>query len=258
MDKIKVAVHDGTFHADEVVAIAMLKLAGFTPTVVRSRDPEELNKADLRVDVGGRYDLTTGDLDHHHDEKLPASCILMQNFLRSLGEDNPAWVHLSHLDRLLSEVSAYDCGTAPRTDAFTFSNVISGFNRPTRPASEQMTAFNHAVDVAVAVLKNLIVQGEERDYYIEVANAAKNATGKSGRIVPILKCGVPYNMIRGEVMKATDGFFIQPALSPATDWQVVSLGDEKLTKETCPGAKFVHNAGFLAVYADLETLLFDL
>jgi uncharacterized UPF0160 family protein len=60
-----VATHDGSFHADEVFAIAALGLLGDPLEVIRTRDAATLAKADLRIDVGFRDDPSTGDFDHH-------------------------------------------------------------------------------------------------------------------------------------------------------------------------------------------------
>jgi len=60
-----IATHNGSFHADEVFAIAALGLLGEPVEVVRTRDPDVLAQADLRVDVGFRDDASTGDFDHH-------------------------------------------------------------------------------------------------------------------------------------------------------------------------------------------------
>jgi uncharacterized UPF0160 family protein len=62
---MRVATHDGSFHADEVFAIAALGLLEEPLEVVRTRDPETLAEADLRIDVGFRDDPSTGDFDHH-------------------------------------------------------------------------------------------------------------------------------------------------------------------------------------------------
>lgn len=60
-----IATHDGSFHADEVFAIATLTLLHDDVSVVRTRDPEALAAADVRVDVGFRDDPAMGDFDHH-------------------------------------------------------------------------------------------------------------------------------------------------------------------------------------------------
>lgn len=60
-----VATHNGSFHADEVFAIAALCLLGEPVEVVRTRERDALAQADVRVDVGFRDDASTGDFDHH-------------------------------------------------------------------------------------------------------------------------------------------------------------------------------------------------
>jgi len=66
-----VATHPGNFHADDVFAVAALRLAaagdgdGGAVEVVRTRDEAVHAAADVRVDVGGRSDAATGDFDHH-------------------------------------------------------------------------------------------------------------------------------------------------------------------------------------------------
>ncbi len=60
-----IATHDGSFHADEVFAVAALGLLGDPIEVVRTRERDALAHADVRVDVGFRDDPSTGDFDHH-------------------------------------------------------------------------------------------------------------------------------------------------------------------------------------------------
>jgi len=62
---MEVATHPGNFHADDVFAVAALELVHGPLDVVRTRDRERQAAADLRVDVGGRSDPSTGDFDHH-------------------------------------------------------------------------------------------------------------------------------------------------------------------------------------------------
>jgi uncharacterized UPF0160 family protein len=62
---MRAATHPGGFHADDVFAIAVLRLVHPDLEIVRSRDPEVLAAADFRVDVGGRDDAASGDFDHH-------------------------------------------------------------------------------------------------------------------------------------------------------------------------------------------------
>jgi uncharacterized UPF0160 family protein len=64
---MRVATHPGNFHADDVFAVAALRLAHGDDAVevVRTRDADVQAAADVRVDVGGADNAQTGDFDHH-------------------------------------------------------------------------------------------------------------------------------------------------------------------------------------------------
>ena len=62
---MRVATHPGNFHADDVLAVAVLGLAEGPLEIVRTRDAAAQAAADARVDVGGRSDPASGDFDHH-------------------------------------------------------------------------------------------------------------------------------------------------------------------------------------------------
>lgn len=62
---IRVAVHNGIFHADDAFAVAALRRIHNQVEVVRTRDPEILASCDLRVDVGGEYNPAALTYDHH-------------------------------------------------------------------------------------------------------------------------------------------------------------------------------------------------
>ncbi|KAB8611411.1 hypothetical protein FH972_025916 [Carpinus fangiana] len=65
-----IGTHSGHFHADEALAVHMLRLL---PTysgspLVRTRDPEILKTCHTVVDVGGQYDASANRFDHHQRE----------------------------------------------------------------------------------------------------------------------------------------------------------------------------------------------
>lgn len=64
---VKIGTHNGQFHCDEVLACFMLKqLPEYKESpIVRSRDPAELEKCHIVVDVGGVYDVSKNRFDHH-------------------------------------------------------------------------------------------------------------------------------------------------------------------------------------------------
>ena len=66
---VLVCVHDNIFHADEIMAVALLRLAAAPAQVVtiRSRDPNDWARADFVIDTGRQYDGVKF-FDHHQTE----------------------------------------------------------------------------------------------------------------------------------------------------------------------------------------------
>lgn len=60
-----IATHDGPFHADDVLGVAILSALHRPSHVIRTRDPVRLETADFAVDVGGIWDPVRGRFDHH-------------------------------------------------------------------------------------------------------------------------------------------------------------------------------------------------
>lgn len=62
-----IGTHNGHFHADEALAVFLLRLLPeYTSSpLLRTRNPEELAKCHTVVDVGGEYDASTNRFDHH-------------------------------------------------------------------------------------------------------------------------------------------------------------------------------------------------
>lgn len=88
-----IGTHSGTFHADEALAVSLLKsLDRFkSARVVRTRDPSVLETCDIVVDVGGEYDPARHRYDHHqrgfeetystnHRTKLSSAGLIYKHF----------------------------------------------------------------------------------------------------------------------------------------------------------------------------------
>lgn len=61
--KVLIATHDGSFHADETLACAIISYIYERSEVIRSRDPHVLETADIIIDVSGIND--DKHFDHH-------------------------------------------------------------------------------------------------------------------------------------------------------------------------------------------------
>jgi uncharacterized UPF0160 family protein len=158
-----IATHDGSFHADEVFAIAALRLLGDPVEVVRTRDRDAQAQADVRVDVGFRHDAGSGDFDHHQRDFDAARA----NGARVCGGDQEVADAVD--DTLVQSVDANDTGqqlTRSLIDGarpMTVSGIIGGFNArwdETLSSEEERRRF----DAAVAVAGDILVR--------EVAGAA--------------------------------------------------------------------------------------
>jgi len=67
---LQVATHNGTFHADDVFAFAVLKAAtNGQLELTRSRDDALFAAADVLFDVGGVCDPSRHRYDHHMRDK---------------------------------------------------------------------------------------------------------------------------------------------------------------------------------------------
>lgn len=167
-----VATHPGGFHADDVFAIAVLRLVHGEIEVVRSRDPEALAGADARVDVGGRDDPAGGDYDHHqkggagerpNGVRYASFGLVWRQFGERLAGSPEAAAGIDA--RLVMGVDANDTGQTiaePLIEdvrALTVSGVVAALNpvwdEDLTPAQEN-ERFHEAVAWAQAILEREI------------------------------------------------------------------------------------------------------
>jgi uncharacterized UPF0160 family protein len=172
-----IATHDGSFHADEVFAVAALGLLGDTVDVVRTRDRDTIERADMRVDVGFRDDPATGDFDHHQRDfastrdngvRYASFGLVWREFgARVCGGDQEVADAVDQT--LVQAVDANDTGqrlTQSLIDGvrpMTVNAIIGGFNArwdETLTPEQERERF----DAAVALARDILVR--------EVASAA--------------------------------------------------------------------------------------
>ena len=168
---MRIATHDGSFHADEVFAVGALGLLGEPIEVVRTRDREALAAADLRIDVGFRDDPDGGDFDHHQRDfererpngiRYAAFGLVWRRFgTRICGGDGDVAELVDAT--LVAPVDANDTGqqlTRPLVDGvrpMSINAIIGGFNarwdETLTPAQER-----ERFDAAVALARDILVR----------------------------------------------------------------------------------------------------
>lgn len=99
---VSIGTHNGHFHADEALAVYMLRLlpAYQNSQLVRTRDPALLETCHTVVDVGGEYDASVNRYDHHQrtfdttfpnrPTKLSSAGLVYLHFGKAIIAQHPA------------------------------------------------------------------------------------------------------------------------------------------------------------------------
>lgn len=153
--------HDGTFHADEVTACALLMLFDLIDEdkIIRTRDLHLLNACEYVCDVGGIYDPKQKLFDHHQaDYQGPLSSAgMVLKFLVTSGK-----IKINEYDffnnTIIMGIDAHDNGRDPLIPGYcSFSHVISNFTPIHYDCSpeEQHQAFHAALKFTFGHLTRL-------------------------------------------------------------------------------------------------------
>ncbi len=270
--------HDGTFHADEVTACALLEVFDKIDRdkIVRSRSPSVLEKCEYVCDVGGIYDPGLKRFDHHQldyqGDLSSAGMVLL--YLKDQGViDEKIYDFLNR--SLIGGVDAHDTGRVIfEPGVCTFSQVISNFVPPDYEVSseEMQKAFFEALDFAFGHLKRLVA----RYHYIEECREAVTRAMQTGGKLLIFDKAMPWMdvffdnggehhpalfvimpsgshwKLRGIPPNPQDRMKVRKPL-PA-EW--AGLMDGELKKVTgIPGAIFCHKGRFISVWETKEDAL---
>lgn len=120
LEMLQICTHSGPFHADEALAVYMLRLLPKfkDAKVVRSRNPEDWEASDIVVDVSAKYDGIKF-FDHHqreffetfngdYDTKLSSAGLVYKHFGRdiiaAIITESGATPNEDHLDILYDKV----------------------------------------------------------------------------------------------------------------------------------------------------------
>jgi uncharacterized UPF0160 family protein len=202
-----IGTHDGTPHADDIFAVAIILLVDPNFNVIRTRDKQLLQKADIRVDVGMKYEPPL-DFDHHMpdfdiarpDGRPYASAGLVgRHFWTKLIEERRIYERLD--DKLLSSIDAVDCGVDTYTPispyrVFDIQSYFAGYipsaatlTGKTKPEIDAILyrSFMECVDEAKEILNREI---QKARYWVmdqELVSRAIDAARHTDPRVIILK-----------------------------------------------------------------------
>ncbi len=173
-----IGIHDGTFHADEVTACALLVVYDQVDVdkIIRTRDPEKLADCEFICDVGGIYDPKQKLFDHHqasYQGELSGAGMVLKYLHENNVLSNEEFRHFNQ--SLILGVDAHDNGRSKQElGVCTFSHVIANYNPIHYDASpeELDAAFMQALEFAAGHLRRF---HERYLYHISCRKEVKEA-----------------------------------------------------------------------------------
>lgn len=259
---LNVAVHNGVFHSDDVFSVALLrrltKECGTTLNVVRTRDAKELEKADMRVDVGGKYNEATLDFDHHQNDpellqpegiKYAAIGLLSKWCLK------PEFLVLFR-EKYLLGLEHQDNTGKPHPQYSSIGFMVQPFVPAYGEKPDFDAHFEAAVEVAEIVLDRCIktVEGQlqsEADFPSTVEESLND-----GKVV-VLKHWLPithslHPELAFTIVPVPAGYSIVGINGHLLKQDVWGLNGEQIKQACGYDGVFVHKGGFTATMKTLE------
>lgn len=274
-----VATHSGPFHADDVMAFALIQaFVDSAASVIRTRDADRIDGADLVIDVGGIFDPNTLRFDHHQAtyEGSRSSAGMVLDWLEESGSVSEALASMLRTGGI-DYVDDVDNGrVAPVQSVPCFAKLVEAFNQPATNFDEFDRAFLQAVKMArgwIEGVRSEQIKLVEAESEVHEAMARAEATGSNLlEFSRYLRWKGPYFANGGEshptefaIFPGTDGSFRVVAIPPKLgdfsqkrslpeEW--AGLMDEVLSEVVgLPGCRFCHKNRFIAVFDDRDTAM---
>lgn len=282
---IRIITHSGTFHVDELMAVASLEILfdGKPYEVVRTRDPEVIKTGDYVVDVGGIYDPETNRFDHHqyggagtrNDVPYSSFGLVWKHYGEAICGSKEVAIGIER--RLVYPIDLADNGietyTPIRPDIHPYllhSLVVA--HRPTWKEGEMHdVCFMEMVPLMRRLLeREIIVERDKLEGAFLVREAYQSMDDK--RIV-VLPGQYPW---QEEITQYKEPLYIVKPKNQGANWEVECVRndvrsfanrktlpeawrgkfDEDLARVSgVPDAVFCHNTGFVAVAKTKEGAL---
>ena len=283
--KKTIVIHDGKFHADDLFAVATLRLVlDHKCTVIRTRDEKKIADADYVADVGAINDQDKNRFDHHmtegagfHANGIPYASfgLVWKKFGVQLAGSAEIAARIE--EKLVSSIDADDNGVSlvtPKGDVvpYGFQSFLYTY-RPTWREDPSMydTSFMELLPVAERIImREIAIARDTLMAKDAVEKAYQNAEDK--RII-VLDANYPF---QETLIQYPEPLYIVSQRPGDTKWKAeaihekmygfdcrkqfpeswAGLRDAELEKVTgVQGAVFCHRARFLAVAETKEGAL---
>ena len=146
---LNIATHNKIFHADEVTAVALLKIFTDDEIVVHriDHDSEDFSEYDMVIDISKQFDGKKY-FDHHQNKGGKSSAGLIWEYL-GVEEDYPK------ISKLIRLVDDNDVGIQ-KAKPFEYSNLLKCYNHSNIHGDEQNRQFDKAVNFAKTILISMV------------------------------------------------------------------------------------------------------
>ncbi len=259
MKKItKIVTHDGSFHTDDIFAVATLSVLledrkeAFE--IIRTRDEDIIKTGDYIVDVGGIYDEELNKFDHHQTGGAGKreNGLLYSSFglvWKKFGIKIAGGTETAKIieNKLVVPVDANDNGidlvknNIPDVFEYTLQDVFAIFSPTALEDEEKDKQFIKALVWAKEILKREIKRATDQ---IEITKIIKDFYKKAGdkRLIVIDKPRVSRFNIWDALQDFPEPLFA--VYGDKEDWSVVSIRKEKNS--------FSNRKGFPSAWAGLR------
>ncbi|XP_027805654.1 MYG1 exonuclease isoform X3 [Marmota flaviventris] len=263
----RIGTHNGTFHCDEALACALLRLLPEyrDAEIVRTRDPEKLASCDIVVDVGGEYDPQRHRYDHHQRSFTDTMSSLCPGkpWKTKLSSAGLIYLHFGH--KLLAQL----LGTSEEDSMVDTLYDKAGFRRAMDLVREEflqrLDFYQHSWLPARALVEEALARRFQVDPSGKIVELAKGGCPwkehlyhlESGLSPPVAIMFVIFTDQAGQwrvqcVPKEPHSF--QNRLPLPEPWR--GLRDEALDQVSgIPGCIFVHASGFIGGHHTREGAL---
>lgn len=267
--------HDGSFHADEVTACALLILFDLIERdkIFRSRDENLLKRCEYICDVGGIYDPDKKRFDHHQNDyngNLSSAGMILKYLKDKKIISDSLYNYFNN--SIILGVDYHDIGKVKfEVGICTFSQIIANFSPIGYHISEKdfIDAFLQALDFAYGHLKRM----KERFYFLKkTRNIVRQAMKKNKKYL-IFDKSVPWlESFFEEGGKEHPALFV--IMPTGEHWKLRAIppsyedrmnvrmalpkewagtrGDDLKRVTGIPGAIFCHKNGFISIWKDKQ------
>lgn len=231
---MKIITHDGLFHADEVFAIALIFETIKECKVIRTREITQRDYNSVTtflIDVGGVYNFSRNNFDHHQDKGLMASNMLVLEALYSTKTISPK-LYEEVYDNF-KYISDIDTGFFDRSDkgVFSINSLIRSFNFVEN-------GFSLALTVARAWIQSKISSVAQIEESIKLLE--EGVTISEG----IITSEYPIHWKRGDKYK----YLVAPVKDKPGQWGLYSLNSMLFPIIKQGNEIFIHEQAFIAIY----------